>query len=105
MGRNCAFARQGRLARRHVHRELFAGNEIMAAWTSVVAFRRRTVLLDLALPFVILRPRRAGWVAVGVILFGPVARSGAWLFLRGTPYLHLEMFPIVADSQIGRAHV
>jgi peptidoglycan/LPS O-acetylase OafA/YrhL len=48
--------------------------------------------------FVLLRPRRAGWVAAGVILFGPVARSAAWLFLRGTPYRDLEMFPMVADS-------
>jgi len=48
--------------------------------------------------FVVLGPRRAGWVAAGVILFGPVARSGAWLFLRGTPYRNLEMFPMVADS-------
>lgn len=48
--------------------------------------------------FVILGSRRAGWVSVGVILFGPVARTGAWLFLRGTPYRDLEMFPMVADS-------
>jgi peptidoglycan/LPS O-acetylase OafA/YrhL len=48
--------------------------------------------------FVILGLRRAGWVALGVILFGPVARSCAWLFLRGTPYRDLEMFPLVADS-------
>jgi peptidoglycan/LPS O-acetylase OafA/YrhL len=48
--------------------------------------------------FVMLGPRRAGWVAAGVILFGPVARSSAWFFLRGTPYRDLEMFPMVADS-------
>jgi peptidoglycan/LPS O-acetylase OafA/YrhL len=48
--------------------------------------------------FVVLGPRRAGWVAAGVILFGPVARAGAWVFLRGTPYRDLEMFPMVADS-------
>ena len=48
--------------------------------------------------FVLLGPRRAGWVAAGAILFGPVARSGNWLFLRGTPYHDLEMFPMVADS-------
>jgi peptidoglycan/LPS O-acetylase OafA/YrhL len=48
--------------------------------------------------FVLLGPRRAGWVAVGVIAFAPVARSGSWLFLRGTPYGDLEMFPMVADS-------
>jgi peptidoglycan/LPS O-acetylase OafA/YrhL len=48
--------------------------------------------------FVLLGPRRAGWVAAGVILFGPVARAGAWAFLRGTSYRDLEMFPMVADS-------
>ena len=48
--------------------------------------------------FVVLGPRRAGWAAFGVILFGPVARSCNWLFLRGTPYHDLEMFPMVADS-------
>jgi len=48
--------------------------------------------------FVLLGPRRAGWVAVGTILFGPVARACAWLFLRGTPYRDLPMFPMVADS-------
>jgi peptidoglycan/LPS O-acetylase OafA/YrhL len=50
------------------------------------------------LTFVLLGRRRAGWVAAGVILFGPVARSGNWLFLRGTDYHDLEMFPMVADS-------
>jgi peptidoglycan/LPS O-acetylase OafA/YrhL len=48
--------------------------------------------------FVLLGPRRAGWVAVGAILFGPVARACGWLFLRGTPYGELPMFPMVADS-------
>jgi peptidoglycan/LPS O-acetylase OafA/YrhL len=48
--------------------------------------------------FVVLGTRRAGWVLAAVILFGPVARSGAWLLLRGTPYYDLEMFPMVADS-------
>jgi len=47
---------------------------------------------------VLLGPRRAVWVAAGVIFFGPFARSGAWLLLRGTPYLRLETFPMVADS-------
>lgn len=50
------------------------------------------------LTFVLLGPRRAGWAAVGVILFGPFARFGDWLFLRGTPYHDLQMFPMVADS-------
>jgi peptidoglycan/LPS O-acetylase OafA/YrhL len=48
--------------------------------------------------FVFLGRRRAAWAAVGVILFGPVARSCNWLFLRGTPYQDLQMFPMVADS-------
>ena len=48
--------------------------------------------------FVLLGPRRAGWVAVGTILFGPIARACGWLFLRGTPYSGLPMFPMVADS-------
>jgi peptidoglycan/LPS O-acetylase OafA/YrhL len=48
---------------------------------------------------VTLGPRRASWVAVGAILFGPVARSGAWYFLKGIPWHRdLEMFPMVADS-------
>ena len=42
-------------------------------------------------------PRRAGWAAAAVIVFGPVARSAAWLFLRGTPDYDLEFFPMVAD--------
>lgn len=50
------------------------------------------------LTFILLGSRRVGWVAVGVILFGPCARFGDWLFLRGTPYHDLEMFPMVADS-------
>ena len=50
------------------------------------------------LTFVFLSTRKVGWVALGVILFGPVARSLAWLFLRGTAYQDLEMFPMVADS-------
>jgi peptidoglycan/LPS O-acetylase OafA/YrhL len=50
------------------------------------------------LTFVLLGRRRAGWVLVGVILFGPFARFGDWLFLRGTPYHDLQMFPMVADS-------
>jgi peptidoglycan/LPS O-acetylase OafA/YrhL len=48
--------------------------------------------------FVLLGSRRAGWAAAGVVLLGPVARSCDWLFLRGTPYYGLEMFPMVADS-------
>jgi len=48
--------------------------------------------------FVILGARRAGWAAFGAVLLGPVARAGAWLLLKGTPYRDLEMFPMVADS-------
>jgi peptidoglycan/LPS O-acetylase OafA/YrhL len=48
--------------------------------------------------FVLLGPRRAGWVAAGTILFGPIARACARLFLTGTPYGDLPMFPMVADS-------
>jgi peptidoglycan/LPS O-acetylase OafA/YrhL len=48
--------------------------------------------------FVILGARKSGWAAVATILFGPVARAGAWLFLRGTPYGDVPMFPLVADS-------
>jgi peptidoglycan/LPS O-acetylase OafA/YrhL len=48
--------------------------------------------------FVALGPRRAMWVAVGVILLGPVARSALRLFLYETPYYNIPMFPMVADS-------
>jgi len=48
--------------------------------------------------FVALGPRRAMWVAAGVILLGPVARFFDWRFLAGTPYHHVRMFPMVADS-------
>jgi peptidoglycan/LPS O-acetylase OafA/YrhL len=48
--------------------------------------------------FVLLGRRKAGWAAAGAILLGPVARSCNWIFLRGTPYHDLEMFPMVADS-------
>jgi len=48
--------------------------------------------------FITLGPRRAVWVAASVILLGPVARTATWLFLRGTPYRDLNMFPVVADS-------
>src|ERR1017187_2647082 len=48
--------------------------------------------------FIALGPRRAAWVAAGVILLGPAARTAARLFLNGTPYKDLSMFPMVADS-------
>jgi len=46
--------------------------------------------------FVMVGPRRASWVAGGVILCGPLARIGAWLL--GPPYRDMQMFPTVSDS-------
>jgi peptidoglycan/LPS O-acetylase OafA/YrhL len=48
--------------------------------------------------FLVLGPRRALWAAAAVLLLGPFARSFSRLFLIGTPYRDLEMFPMVADS-------
>jgi peptidoglycan/LPS O-acetylase OafA/YrhL len=48
--------------------------------------------------FLTLGPRRSIWVAAAVILLGPIARSANRLFLLGTPYYDLQMFPMVADS-------
>jgi peptidoglycan/LPS O-acetylase OafA/YrhL len=48
--------------------------------------------------FLMLGPRRAIWAAAAVVLLGPAARSANRLFLTGTPYHNLEMFPMVADS-------
>jgi peptidoglycan/LPS O-acetylase OafA/YrhL len=48
------------------------------------------------LAFVIVGPKKAIWIAAGTVLMGPVARSLAWLFLRGQGYHAL--FPLVADS-------
>ena len=48
--------------------------------------------------FVALGLRRAAWVAAAVFLVGPLARAGAWIFLRGTHYDDVPMFPMVADS-------
>jgi peptidoglycan/LPS O-acetylase OafA/YrhL len=48
--------------------------------------------------FILFGLRRISWIAAGVILFGPVARVCAWLFLKETPYYDLPMFPMVADS-------
>ncbi len=47
--------------------------------------------------FVVLGPRRAIWLAAGVVLLGPIARSVGLLWLKA-PYRDLEMFPMVADS-------
>jgi peptidoglycan/LPS O-acetylase OafA/YrhL len=48
--------------------------------------------------FSALRNRKAFAVALLAVALGPIARSGSWLFLRGTHYYSLEMFPMVADS-------
>lgn len=48
--------------------------------------------------FSVLGNKRALAVALAAVALGPVARSGGWLFLRGTQYYGLEMFPMVADS-------
>ncbi len=48
--------------------------------------------------FAVLNPRRAGWVAVAVILIAPLARIADRLFLLDTPFHNLPMFPMVADS-------
>jgi len=42
--------------------------------------------------------RKAPWVAAATIGLGPICRLSAHLFLTGTPYRDLEMFPMVADS-------
>ena len=48
--------------------------------------------------FVILGARRAIWIAVGVVALGPLARIVSRVFLLGTDYRDLHMFPMVADS-------
>jgi peptidoglycan/LPS O-acetylase OafA/YrhL len=51
------------------------------------------------LAFTILgRSKRWAWGAAAFVVLGPVARILGWLFLRHTPYVDLEMFPMVADS-------
>lgn len=50
------------------------------------------------LAFVLLKPRHAIWGALTGVAIGPVARIAARLFLHGTPYYDLPMFPMVADS-------
>ena len=42
--------------------------------------------------------RRGLWVAVSMMLLGPVARLVGRVWLINTPYQGLEMFPMVADS-------
>ena len=48
--------------------------------------------------YAFLGPRRAVWVAVGLLFLGPVARVADWIVFRRTPYYDLEMFPMLADS-------
>ncbi len=48
--------------------------------------------------FAVLGPRRAIWAAAAMLAVSPLGRGLANLFLRGTPYQDLEMFPMVADS-------
>jgi len=50
------------------------------------------------LAFAMTNRRHGLWVAVAVILVGPCARLFDRMFLMGTPYHGLEMFPMVADS-------
>lgn len=50
------------------------------------------------LAFLLLKPKRAIWAVVGVILLGPVARTANRVILSGTPWHDLPMFPMVADS-------
>ena len=48
--------------------------------------------------FARLGPRKAAMLAAGVMVAGPCARIADRLFLLGTPYHGLPMFPMVADS-------
>lgn len=43
-------------------------------------------------------PYRSVWWSAALLVLGPASRILAWFFLRGTPYIDLEMFPMVADS-------
>jgi peptidoglycan/LPS O-acetylase OafA/YrhL len=48
--------------------------------------------------FSMLGRKRGVWLSAAFVLMGPTARILGWLFLRHTPYVDLEMFPMVADS-------
>jgi peptidoglycan/LPS O-acetylase OafA/YrhL len=48
--------------------------------------------------FVMLGPRRSGWAAAGVVVFGMAARLFNRFVLIGTPYHDEPWFPMVADS-------
>lgn len=48
--------------------------------------------------FAVTSRRHGIWIAIAVILLGPVARIFEHLFLMKTAYRGLEMFPMVADS-------
>jgi peptidoglycan/LPS O-acetylase OafA/YrhL len=48
--------------------------------------------------FSVLKTRKGAWAAIAAMILAMFARSGARLFLVGTPYRDLPMFPMVADS-------
>lgn len=50
------------------------------------------------LVFLALGPRQVTWVAVALILLGPIGRLANRILLINTPYHDLPMFPMVADS-------
>jgi peptidoglycan/LPS O-acetylase OafA/YrhL len=50
------------------------------------------------LTFVLLKRRRATWAAASMILVAILTRAASRLFLKGTVFYELEMFPMVADS-------
>jgi peptidoglycan/LPS O-acetylase OafA/YrhL len=50
------------------------------------------------LTFKLLGPKRWAWGSAAFVALGPAARVFGWLALRKTPYIDLEMFPMVADS-------
>lgn len=64
--------------------------------------RAASIVLVLLSPFafVLTEPPKCVRVSAAVIALAPIARSGAWLFFRQTPYYDLEMFPMVADGLV-----
>jgi len=51
-------------------------------------------------PFAVvaLGPRSSTWLAVAVVLLGPVARAGAWWVWRGNSFEYAAAFPMIADT-------